>query len=42
MQSFSSIQHDMAPSDYMEYVQEHFGGTKVDVNKPVSYLTESK
>ncbi len=25
-----------------KYVQEHFGGTKVDVNKPVSYLTESK
>ena len=25
-----------------KYVQDHFGGTKVDVNKPVSYLTESK
>ena len=25
-----------------KYVQEKFGGTKVDVNKPVSYLTESK
>ena len=25
-----------------KYVQEHFGGTKIDVNKPVSYLTESK
>ena len=25
-----------------QYVQEHFGGTKIDVNKPVSYLTESK
>ncbi|AWL28881.1 NLPA lipoprotein [Acinetobacter defluvii] len=25
-----------------KYVQEHFGGTKVDVNKPVSYLTENK
>lgn len=25
-----------------KYVQEHFGGTKVDVNKPVSYLTEAK
>ena len=25
-----------------QYVQEHLGGTKIDVNKPVSYLTESK
>ncbi|ENV47848.1 hypothetical protein P255_01684 [Acinetobacter brisouii CIP 110357] len=25
-----------------KYVQEHFAGTKVDVNKPISYLTESK
>ncbi|WP_445115755.1 MetQ/NlpA family ABC transporter substrate-binding protein [Acinetobacter sp. WZC-1] len=25
-----------------KYVQEHFGGTKVDVNEPVSYLTEAK
>ncbi|AXY57086.1 NLPA lipoprotein [Acinetobacter chinensis] len=25
-----------------KYIQEHFDGTKVDVNKPVSYLTESK
>ena len=25
-----------------KYVQEHFGGTKVDVNKPISYLTETK
>jgi D-methionine transport system substrate-binding protein len=25
-----------------QYVQQHFGGTKIDVNKPVSYLTESK
>lgn len=25
-----------------QYVQEHFGGTKIDVNKPVSYLTEAK
>lgn len=25
-----------------EYVQQHFGGTKVDVNKPISYLTENK
>ena len=25
-----------------KYVQDHFGGTKVDVNKPVSYLTENK
>lgn len=25
-----------------QYVQEHFGGTKIDVNKPVSYLTDAK
>jgi len=25
-----------------KYVQEKFGGTKVDVNKPISYLTEAK
>ncbi|TCM67026.1 D-methionine transport system substrate-binding protein [Acinetobacter calcoaceticus] len=25
-----------------KYVAEHFGGTKIDVNKPLSYLTESK
>lgn len=25
-----------------QYVQEHFGGTKVDVNKPITYLTEAK
>lgn len=25
-----------------QYVQEHFGGTKIDVNKPVSYLTGAK
>ncbi|WP_173910821.1 MetQ/NlpA family ABC transporter substrate-binding protein [Acinetobacter sp. Marseille-Q1618] len=25
-----------------KYVQDHFGGTKVDVNKPVSYLIENK
>ena len=25
-----------------KYVQEHFGGTKIDVNKPVSYLTQAK
>ena len=24
------------------YVDEHFGGTKVAVNKPVTYLTEAK
>ena len=24
------------------YVKEHFGGTKVDVNKPITYLTEEK
>ncbi len=23
-----------------QYVQDHFAGTKVDVNKPISYLTE--
>ncbi|OTG91559.1 MetQ/NlpA family ABC transporter substrate-binding protein [Acinetobacter sp. ANC 3813] len=25
-----------------KYVQDHFGGTKVDVNKPTSYLTDAK
>ena len=25
-----------------KYVDEHFGGTKVDVNQPISYLTEAK
>jgi len=25
-----------------QYIQEKFGGTKVDVNKPVSYLTDAK
>lgn len=25
-----------------KYIQDHFQGTKVDVNKPVSYLTEAK
>ena len=25
-----------------KYVQDHFGGTKVNVNKPVSYLTDAK
>jgi len=25
-----------------KYVQEKFAGTKVDVNKPISYLTETK
>lgn len=25
-----------------KYVKQHFGGTKVDVNQPISYLTEAK
>lgn len=25
-----------------QYVQQHFGGTKIDVNKPISYLTDAK
>ncbi|EKU37956.1 MULTISPECIES: MetQ/NlpA family ABC transporter substrate-binding protein [Acinetobacter] len=25
-----------------KYVEQHFGGTKVDVNQPISYLTEAK
>ncbi|MDQ9951490.1 MULTISPECIES: MetQ/NlpA family ABC transporter substrate-binding protein [Acinetobacter] len=25
-----------------KYVEEHFGGTKVDVDKPISYLSEAK
>ncbi|MDQ8954043.1 MetQ/NlpA family ABC transporter substrate-binding protein [Acinetobacter rudis] len=29
-------------AEVKKYVEEHFAGTKIDVNKPVSYLTESK
>ncbi|MFX7194237.1 hypothetical protein ABTI46_20705, partial [Acinetobacter baumannii] len=25
-----------------KYIEEHFGGTKVDVDKPISYLSEAK
>lgn len=29
-------------AEVKKYIDEHFGGTKIDVNKPVSYLSESK
>lgn len=36
LQKLGEIYHSEAVK---KYIQEHFGGTKVDVNKPVSYLT---
>lgn len=39
LQKVGALYHTEAVS---KYVQEHFGGTKVDVNKPISYLTETK
>ena len=39
LQKVGALYHTPAVA---QYVQEHFGGTKVDVNKPISYLTESK
>lgn len=29
-------------AEVKKYIDEHFGGTKIDVNKPASYLSESK
>ena len=37
LQKLAPIYHSEAVK---KYVDEHFGGTKVDVNKPISYLTE--
>lgn len=39
LQKLGALYHSAAVN---KYVQEHFDGTKVDVNKPISYLTESK
>ncbi len=39
LQKVGALYHTEAVN---KYVQEHFGGTKVDVNKPISYLTEGK
>lgn len=38
LQKLGTLYHTEAVK---KYVQEHFAGTKVDVNKPVSYLTET-
>ncbi|AYO53938.1 MetQ/NlpA family ABC transporter substrate-binding protein [Acinetobacter wuhouensis] len=39
LQKLGTLYHTAAVE---KYIQDHFQGTKVDVNKPVSYLTESK
>ena len=39
LQKVGALYHTEAVN---KYVQEHFAGTKVDVNKPISYLTETK
>ena len=39
LQKVGALYHTEAVN---KYVQEHFGGTKIDVNKPISYLTETK
>lgn len=39
LQKVGALYHTEAVN---KYVKEHFGGTKVDVNKPISYLTETK
>ncbi|KAA8734345.1 NLPA lipoprotein [Acinetobacter qingfengensis] len=38
LQKLGALYHTEAVK---KYVQDHFGGTKVDVNKPISYLTGS-
>lgn len=38
LQKLGTLYHTEAVK---KYVQEHFAGTKVDVNKPISYLTET-
>ena len=38
LQKLGTLYHTEAVK---KYVQEHFAGTKVDVNKPVNYLTET-
>ncbi|MBE9401631.1 MAG: MetQ/NlpA family ABC transporter substrate-binding protein [Acinetobacter sp.] len=39
LQKVGALYHTEAVN---QYVQKHFGGTKVDVNKPISYLTDAK
>lgn len=39
LQKLGPIYHSEAVK---KYVDEHFGGTKVDVNKPITYLTDSQ
>ena len=39
LQKVGDLYHSVAVK---EFVNERFGGTKVDVNKPISYLTEAK
>lgn len=39
LQKVGALYHSKAVN---QYVQQHFGGTKVDVNKPISYLTDGK
>lgn len=39
LQKVGALYHTEA---VQQYVQQHFGGTKVDVNKPISYLTDAK
>lgn len=39
LQKLGTLYHTEAVK---KYVQDHFGGTKVDVNKPVTYLTDSQ
>ena len=39
LQKLGTLYHTEAVK---KYVQEHFGGTKIDVNNPVSYLTQAK
>ncbi|MNH65440.1 Membrane lipoprotein TpN32 precursor [compost metagenome] len=39
LQKVGKLYHNAAVK---KYVEEHFGGTKVDVDKPISYLSEAK
>lgn len=39
LQKVGKLYHNAAVK---KYIEEHFGGTKVDVDKPISYLSEAK
>ncbi|WP_336169863.1 MetQ/NlpA family ABC transporter substrate-binding protein [Acinetobacter sp. 161(2023)] len=39
LQKVGKLYHNPAVK---KYIEEHFGGTKVDVDKPISYLSEAK